>query len=98
MRFQNVNELGEITRVDNHVHLFRFEYTNGFYGSCTFLAEVRAGERGVLALEEESLSVEAYTLKQGTLSILLKLAKLFFKRKLAKYTQLTELRNDPVLP
>ena len=40
MRFNDVNECGNVNRTDKGASLFRFHYINDFYGSCTFKARV----------------------------------------------------------
>ena len=93
MSFEALNERGEIKGVEKDPLLFHFEYMCGFYGSCTFLAKVIEGKPRPLSLDEHSISLEAYTLKGGNQPVLLNAAKIFFKSKLNKYTQLSQLRK-----
>lgn len=93
MHFEDVNERASIQRIRTESPLFRFEYSSDFYGSCRFVAKVLEGENRPLCLDEDSLSLESYKLKRGTMSGLLNSAKNFFRRVLGKYTYLDELEN-----
>ena len=85
MRFNDVNESGNVNRTDKGASLFRFHYINDFYGSCTFKAQVVEQKNLPLRLEDDSVSLETYEVKKGTLPLLMRLSKTFFRRRLHKH-------------
>jgi hypothetical protein len=92
MRFKDINESGSVNRTEKGSMLFRFHYVNDFYGSCTFMARVVEPKNLPLKLENDSISLETYQIKRGTLPLLLNISKTFFRRMLGKYTSLSQLR------
>ncbi len=91
MRFNDVNESGNVNRTDKGASLFRFHYINDFYGSCTFKARVVAQRHLPLRLEDDSVALETYEVKKGTLPLLLRISKTFFRRMLGKYSSVGQL-------
>ena len=84
MRFDDVNESGQVKRTDKGSSLFRFHYINDFYGSCTFKARVVEQKNLPLRLKDDSISLETYEVKKGTLPLLMRLSETFFRRMLGK--------------
>jgi len=93
MRFNSVNERGWLQRVEDDQPIFHFKYDNDFYGSCTFHAAIVETEHEVLRLDENTLKVEDYLIKKGSLPILVETAKVFLKVKLTSHTRLKQLDN-----
>ena len=91
MRFDEVNESGNVNRTDKGASLFRFHYINDFYGSCTFKARVVEQKNLPLRLEDDSISLETYEVKKGTLPLLVRLSKIFFRRMLGKHNSVGRL-------
>ena len=91
MRFNDVNECGNVNRTDKGASLFRFHYINDFYGSCTFKARVVDKRHLPLRLEDDSVALETYEVKKGTLPLLLRISKTFFRRMLGKYSSVGQL-------
>ncbi len=92
MRFAHINEKGRIERIGGERWLFRFEYANNFYGSCTFTAKI-VERQNRLKLVANSISLEKHEIKKGSLPTLLGLAKAFFKAALVNYSSLNQLRR-----
>ncbi len=84
MRFDEVNESGQVNRTDKGASLFRFHYINDFYGSCTFKARVVDQKNLPLRLDDDSISLETYEVKKGTLPLLMRQSQTFFRRMLGK--------------
>ena len=93
MRFNSVNERGWLQRVADDRPVFRFKYDNDFYGSCSFHAAILESEYESLRLDENTLQVEDYQIKKGSLPILVETAKVFLKVKLTNHTRLKQLEN-----
>ncbi len=98
MRFEDINEKGRIEHIGGERRLFRFEYPNNFYGSCTFTAKI-VERQNRLNLVANSISLEDHLedheVKKGSLPALLGLAKAFFRAALANYSSLNQLGDDP---
>ena len=95
MHFEDINESGKIERIAKDRPLFRFEYVNNFYSSCTFTARIVERKGQPLSLDVNSISVETQEIKKGSLRTLLSVAKVFFKAKLVEYSSLEQLGDDP---
>ena len=80
MRFNDVNECGNVNRTDKGASLFRFHYINDFYGSCTFKARVVDKRHLPLRLEDDSVALETYEVKKGNPALLLRISKTFFRK------------------
>lgn len=80
MQFKHLNEKGKIERIEAGEALFQFDYTNDFYGSCHFKSKIIQHRNDNLALDERS--------------IVLGIAKTFFKKTLNRHTSLSQL-EDP---
>ena len=96
MGFERINEKGRIERIAQERPLFRFEYTNNFYGSCTFTARLVERKNQPLRLDAKSVSVETHEIKKGGLTRLLSAARVFFRTVLVHYSSLDQLQDDPV--
>jgi hypothetical protein len=93
MRFKSVNEQGLLYRVQHKQPVFHFTYENDFYGSCSFLAEIEESDNETLNLDETSLQVEDYQIKNGSLTVLVETAKIFLKGRLKQHSRLRQLDN-----
>jgi len=90
VQFTKVNETARLEWLDVSRLTFRFEYSNRFYGSCSFAAHLRR-KRNQLALDQNSLSAEDFTIKRGNPPTLLNLAVLFLNSILLNYRVLEDL-------
>jgi hypothetical protein len=93
MRFKSVNQQGLLYRVQHKQPVFHFTYKNDFYGSCSFLAEIKETDNETLNLDETSLQVEDYQVKNGNLTALVETAKIFLKGRLKQRSRLWQLDN-----
>jgi hypothetical protein len=89
--FNDLNESGRVERLSAGSRLFRFEYDNRFYGSCSFVARIGVNKSQFLEWEEESVCLEAHQLNRGQLPGLLNSARAFFTRMLRQYKDVSEL-------
>ena len=96
MQFTDLNETARLEWVDAEDLTFRFEYSNRFYGSCTFVARVVKYHTHWI-LDRSSLSTEKHAVKRGELPGLLKLATIFLKRLLLRSPSLEALGYSPQL-
>ena len=94
MRFEDINEKGRIEHIGGERRLFRFEYPNNFYGSCTFTAKI-VERQNRLNLVANSISLEDHEVKKRSSPALLGLAKAFFRAALVNYSSLNQLGDDP---
>ncbi|MGH9341475.1 MAG: hypothetical protein ACRD1R_18280 [Acidobacteriota bacterium] len=90
IHFRNLNESGSTELITANGPLFSFEYSNLFYGSCTFIARVTEG-LNCLILDMDSVVLKNYDLRRGNLTGLEGSARIFFRRILSSYVSLGEL-------
>lgn len=95
IRFKNVNERASVDQSEAGSAVFCFRYVNDFYGSCEFVAGVIEQENLPLRLDEDSISLETYHIKKGSLPILLNISKLFLRRMLGKLSSVNQLQTNP---
>jgi hypothetical protein len=76
MQFSNLNEEAQLEWVDVDNLALQFEYTNRFYGSCSFVANLKK-DRDRLLLDEKSISSERFDVKRGSAAVLLSLSMIF---------------------
>jgi hypothetical protein len=93
MQFTKVNETARLEQLNESRRAFRFEYSNRFYGSCSFTANLRKNPSH-LVLDHNSLSPENFKIKRGDRSTLLNLAILFLNGVLLKYRLPEDLDSD----
>lgn len=93
MTFQSLNELGEIKRAALGQPLFRFDYTNPFYGRCSFTATIVESKDRSLILDEGSIVLQEHQIRKGTLQTVLKVAKSFFTQVLVKHRKIGQLET-----
>ena len=93
MRFNSVNERGWLQRVEEDQPVFHFKYDNEFYGTCSFLATIVESSNEALRLDDDTLEVEEYRIRKGSLPILVNTAKVFLKVRLNSHTRLKHLDN-----
>lgn len=96
VRFKNVNESGRIQLHDKNNLLLHFHYINDFYGSCTFEARIIEQASLPLKLQKDSVVLENYEIKRGSLPLLLRIAKTFFGRILGKCNSVHQLMEPKV--
>jgi hypothetical protein len=90
VQFSNLNEEAKLEWVDVERLAFEFEYSNRFYGSCTFVAKLRSG-RNRLLLDQESLSAERFEVKRGSSAVLLSLSMIYLNHILINCRSLEDL-------
>ena len=91
IRFKNVNESGRIRLHNQNNLLLHFHYVNDFYGSCTFEAQIIEQTSLPLTLQKDSVVLDDYEVKRGSLPLLLQIAKTFFGRVLGKCNSIHQL-------
>jgi hypothetical protein len=89
MQFTNVNEAASLEWLDLEKLAFRFEYSNRFYGSCIFTANL-VQSRNRLSLDENSLSSEEFAIERGSTRVLLSLSTIFLNQVLMSYKSLED--------
>lgn len=90
MEFENLNERGHSERLSDGSALFSFSYENKFYGSCSFVARVVQTRTRGLILDDDSLRVEEYRSRPGSLPALEASARVFFNRVLREFSTVQE--------
>lgn len=96
VRFKNINENGRVRLYDKNNLLLHFHYVNDFYGSCTFEARIIEQASLPLTLRNDSVVLENYEVKRGSLPLLLRIAKTFFGRILGKCNSVHQLMEPKV--
>ena len=96
VRFRNVNESGRVRLHDKNNLLLHFHYVNDFYGSCTFEARIIEQASLPLELQKDSVVLETYEVKRGSLPLLLRIARTFFGRILGKCNSVHQLMEPKV--
>lgn len=92
MDFHNLNESGSIVCAEEEAG-FKFQYSNDFYGSGTFVARVTEAKNHCLTLDGDALDWQDYHLRRGNLEGLSKSAMAFFDQELRRYRSLVQLRG-----
>ncbi len=93
IRFRNLNERGWIDKGALDPPLFRFEYTNNFYGSYSFTARISHRANNSIVLDESFITLEALDIKNGDSAAILSIAKTFFNRALSRCNSLGQLED-----
>ena len=93
LRFENLNERGWINKGVLDPPLFRFEYTNNFYGSCSFAARITHRANNSLVLDESFITLEGRDIKNGDSAAILGIAKTFFNRALSRCNSLGQMKD-----
>ncbi len=88
IRFETLNERGWIKKEASSPPLFRFEYINNFYGSCSFTAIISPRADNSVVLDESFIILQTHDIKNGDSAAILGIAKTFFNRALSRCNSL----------
>jgi len=103
LNFERTNEKGTVRLTSEEPLLFEFQYSNRFYGECSFEASVRVETNRGLVLKRDTIEVLDQKVRRGTEENLISSALLFFTRAIHGYSSQrlrdeSRVENHRVLP